>query len=703
MINVSNNCKMDCDSDNVVYKEYIVINSTTVEIKGKMSNTAYKDTTFFGTFNLKSLQFITENDIDYKKNEFTYWKQVNGEAFKIGTYVVTDVSDSDTNEQVTVTAMDYGLKFANPYVTDLNYSSGTVTLLDVLQECCSKCGVELENTDITNGDFIVDGNQFVSSAQFGDVISAIALISGCFATINESDKVELIFAKATEDTEAIYLITEDSNNIVTEINDNLGIQQLEIIKDYTDLDDKRDTQPITSVALGFSNVDGEDVVRKDQDLINQYGEHWLIINDNPFAYSTAKQELLIDAIFEKVKGFGYSSFASKYSFKPYMQLGDLIQFKNKSGDLVKSIILKITTDYDDITLEAPSITDSSVNYVQPTDALTIAKKALVQVDNATGQIVLKATVDGKIVQATLNGDASDGSKFEVKADNIKLEGIVTANEKFKILNDGSMEAHDCTINGGLLYLSDEGDSEFPAIQIAKNDNSNVNTRITSAGIDSVSPNNGEASLGVGTSTAHLICGTNNGYLETWSSLNVESQNYLQYVLRGNLRVNVDNTESRLFSPNASAGIVVRNDETIITGYSTSSWIILTSVGVTASNDLSDKRLKKNIVDSTIDALDIIKQINFKEFDFKDKDKHIKNGFIAQQLEKLNGDLVNKTKLPKNLKNSNIEDDEVYTVDTLNILALATKAIQELNKKVEQQQDEINKLKEMVNSGYKENK
>ena len=59
---------------------------------------------------------------------------------------------------------------------------------------------------------------------------------------------------------------------------------------------------LTCVSLGFSDVDGEEVILKDDDLIALYGENWLRIDDNYFAYSTAKMELLIQAIFDKVKG-----------------------------------------------------------------------------------------------------------------------------------------------------------------------------------------------------------------------------------------------------------------------------------------------------------------------------------------------------------------------------------------------------------------
>ena len=169
--NVSSTFKANCKKDSVKYREYIVIDNKEVDIKGALSDTAYKDATFFGKFNLKMLKFETENDIDYKKKEFTYYKEVDGVALKIGTFIVTDVSESDTFESVNVTAYDYGLKFANPYTTALNYSDGNVTLFQVIQEICTNCEVELENTSLPNGTFIVDSNQFVNGEQYGDVVA----------------------------------------------------------------------------------------------------------------------------------------------------------------------------------------------------------------------------------------------------------------------------------------------------------------------------------------------------------------------------------------------------------------------------------------------------------------------------------------------------------------------------------------------------
>lgn len=400
--NVSNTFKANCKKDSIKYREYIVIDNKEVDIKGNLSDTAYKDTTFFGKFNLKMLKFETENDIDYKKKEFTYYKEVDGEALKIGTFIVTDVSDSDTFESVNVTAYDYGLKFANPYKSTLNYKSNKITMFQVVQEICANCDIELENTSLPNGSFIVDSNQFVNGEKYGDVICIIALENGMFATINSNNKLEFIFTNETD----------------------------EIIEDYVELDDKRDTQPITSVLVAPSkDLETAGAVMKDQTLINQYGEHWLKIYDSYFANSTTKCQQLISAIFNQVKGFGYSSFKSEYSFLPYLTLGDKIKFKNKEGKLVDSIILRYETNYDEMILEAPSIINASVEYELPETPEETSKKALAKVDQANGEIELiaKATEEltTKTAQLRLDVDTIEGQISDIADITTTVEGVGT--------------------------------------------------------------------------------------------------------------------------------------------------------------------------------------------------------------------------------------------------------------------------------------
>jgi len=348
-----------CKQDKISYREYIVIDDVPIDVKAQTYFTAYKDTTFFGTFNLNYIKFKTQNNIDYKNKDFTYFKEVNGVSQQIGHYYVTEVIDNDTEEEIEITAFDNGIKFNNKYVTSLNYHGGNVTLFDVLEECCIKCSILLENESITNGSFGVDSNQFDENATYGDVICAIAQMAGCFAFINYKGKLELRFTNTTN----------------------------EVIEDYVELEDKRDTQPITSVLIGLDpDIEGEYAVREDSSLVEQYGRNWLKIYGNPFSYTPQKREQLIDAIFNQVKGFGYSAFTSKDCFAPYFELGDLIQFKNKNGDNISSIILRIETEYDEVTVSAPSITNAEIDYIMPTSDNEMARNTKLQVDKQKQEI-----------------------------------------------------------------------------------------------------------------------------------------------------------------------------------------------------------------------------------------------------------------------------------------------------------------------------
>ncbi len=571
MIAVSNATKEACNSPSLTYKEFIIIDNQTIEIRGKLTATAFNDKNFIGTFNLKCLTFETENDVDYKEKEFEYYKQVNNEAFKIGTFITTEVEDSDTNEIVKVTAMDYGLKFATPYETSLDYDSGEITMQDVLDEILTNVNIQLssESQTLRNGNFIVDSNQFVNSEVYGDVISAIAGINGMFAIITNDDKLKLLTTSSTvttktrkveneiyandsdyqtsglyegyynldntkdtivrfkyknlekeltidginyerilEDDEIYarigiydeyfrflkhynfgintenyykfvngnYTIKKDTFEIVmpngvvinTELNptasqavgiyiqivDNVSYnfksnddiqryidvyfdgdesiatpeympggeaekkvfnygteqyQEEEIIEDYVELDDKRDTHAITIVELGMSQVQGVQVQARWEEGIELYGEHYLIINDNPFAYTMEKRQELVENILDQVKGLGYSSFESRFAFKPYIQRGDKIKFRNKAGQLIDSIVLKIDTDYENITLSAPSIADSTVDYVVA-DTEEKIRRAEVIANQASGQVTIISnqvreigqTVDSNYQQMTEN-------------------------------------------------------------------------------------------------------------------------------------------------------------------------------------------------------------------------------------------------------------------------------------------------------------
>ena len=347
--------------DTITERDYIVFSGETTKhyLWFQLYDDCYKDGNFIGTFILKRIEFTyNDSDLEFKNKEFNAYKEYKldnetWEAINYGTFVVTNVDPSDTKEEITVTAYDYALKFANTYKTDLDYASGTITLFQVLQEVCQKVGVELENTSVENGNFIVDSNQFGEESLYGNVVTAIAQISCNFAKITSENKLKLML--------------KSESNITIDVSD------------YEEFEDKRDTLPYTAVTLGVSDIEGENVSLIDPDVEPDEAKY-LIINDNPFAYTEEKRTQLIQAIFNKINGFGYSSFVLSNCLYPQLECGDLIKIKNKDGQLVNSIVLRPTFDEVVINFEAPSTITSTVSYVQPLSAIETAKRAERKVD-----------------------------------------------------------------------------------------------------------------------------------------------------------------------------------------------------------------------------------------------------------------------------------------------------------------------------------
>ena len=94
---------------------------------------------------------------------------------------------------------------------------------------------------------------------------------------------------------------------------------------------------------------------------------------------------------------------------------------------------------------------------------------------------------------------------------------------------------------------------------------------------------------------------------------------------------------------------------------------------------SDKRLKENIVDSNIVALDKIKQLKMKSFDFIRTGKHEEVGLIAQEVE---------TILPSVISKNPEKEDDYLHIDYVAIVPYLIKSIQELNQKIEEMEKTV---------------
>lgn len=88
---------------------------------------------------------------------------------------------------------------------------------------------------------------------------------------------------------------------------------------------------------------------------------------------------------------------------------------------------------------------------------------------------------------------------------------------------------------------------------------------------------------------------------------------------------------------------------------------------------SDRRLKENILSTSVQALDKINNLNMVEFDFIKDKKHEEIGLIAQEVERI---------IPQAISRNPDNPDDYLHIDYTAFVPYLIKAIQELNKKVE---------------------
>ena len=89
---------------------------------------------------------------------------------------------------------------------------------------------------------------------------------------------------------------------------------------------------------------------------------------------------------------------------------------------------------------------------------------------------------------------------------------------------------------------------------------------------------------------------------------------------------------------------------------------------------SDVRLKENIADSTVNALDIINAIELKEFNWKKDGSHTSVGIIAQQLKEVVPELVSVS-----------QPDNMLSINICKFIPFIVKAIQEVDQKYKEKE------------------
>lgn len=332
--NISNDAKTALKSRVVTTTARITLTSNNQVIDGNnlvnvtITDQCYQDGVIVGTAMAKEVEIeLINNNYDLADKEFSLEVGVllpnnSYEYIPYGNFIVKDYQKIISSNHYRLIAYDYMDKFNATFVDDnptledgVTYTT-PMTLQSFYQYVANQYNVTIETqSNLPNANFSITTKPYLEGLSGRNVLSRIAEMMGCFAKINRNNKLEMKLKTTTSE--------KFSRN---EMNNSL----------------ERDNRfgPINVISLRLSQVEGENVTKRDEASISQYGETTLQIQDNPFCYTEALRLAAINAIYNKVDGFSYypTTFNGKLI---YLDVGDEVEVQDMETDTYyKTIILK---------------------------------------------------------------------------------------------------------------------------------------------------------------------------------------------------------------------------------------------------------------------------------------------------------------------------------------------------------------------------
>lgn len=384
------------------------------------------------------------------------------EYLDYGNYLIIDDPEYklDTKSYV-ITAYDKMVESMINYddkPLNINYP---ITIKNYLIEICKhfKWNYNLEN--IVNGDKIIAKELFLGqNLSYRDILDNISQV---IAANLMFDNDTLIAKYIDEYTENDFELTEED----------LRDTNVSISEKYG---------PVNALLITTNkNVVLNNLV--DETSISQNGKTEFQIDDNYIL--NYNSEDFIQGIFNAVKN-------TEYYLYDLDNIGSLIfdpldNFKvNYEGKKYNTFMLndniKLTTGLiENLFADKPNIDVSE--YIANNKMEKDINNALISIDKANSQIVLKTTSDGKIAQIRLDGASDEGTIIEINADqlgltandilnilsnntiNLTSKNIIIDSTNFKVDKDGILTCNNANITGGNINIISES-SNTPKIQIS---------------------------------------------------------------------------------------------------------------------------------------------------------------------------------------------------------------------------------------------
>lgn len=624
---------------------------------------------------LDPVDYLSEEDILYlKMNNLgelfrTYMKSFDlktSHEFNIGDKLTLEIGTTVGNS---VEYLDYGTY----YVYEKTYDKTTSTYRYVV---CDK--VLFTMIPFNWNEICVSGGQVLENITCIDLINAITGYCGLNWLTGSLVNGSLNIYKDTLDgysftcrdildmctqINGVSIVVEEDALVYRSIN-NQPVDTLDtnILKDsILNLEDKYG--PVNS--LIFSRADGQDNIGvKDDTSIEQNGETQYLIKNNLIAEQDNRNTLL-DNLFNVIKdleftvididtiGIGYIEYLDMFTINTgdntynCLCLQDRLELDNGMNETFKSPVPKEKIEK----YEANTISDSD---------------ASIMLHKLNGTMVLKTDSNNKLAQVRLDSSGDEGSLVAISADTIDF-----TSHSFNLDTDNITITSDhvvITKNGIQLYGS--WATSWFSIQ-DRNNGYKFQANAKHLNFENQSHN---CSLMINESN-----NVSTEYPSGWYDYDIDIYNskgdhtYIQassittpYIRLASGRHALPSQNIKYLDATGNQYVVIDIDD--YGQYGISIWA-------------SDKRLKHDIEDTKVKALDIINKIPHKEFKYNNNEELIKIGYVADDLQEIDNQLV-----------FEVGEDKIKQPNEKYIIPLLTKAIQEQQEQIDQLRKELEEVK-----------
>ena len=404
------------------------------------------------------------------------------------------------------------------------------TLKQFRESLLDYLGIEYEDETLPNDGMIVEKTTDVTQISGREVLQKCVELNGAFGHINRYGKFEHVILEpgyGLYPSEDLYpsngLYPVDENN-TTYINENLI--------DETVANSLR-RRPVEFEEYTVQEID-KLIIRTEEDDIGSIvgtGSNTYIIQDNFLVYGKSASELeqITRNAYGNMAKRPYRPYKAEIVGLPYIEVGDTLLFTgdnpitgyvlqrtlfgiqalkdeiitqgkekreqnfNINTEIIrqKGRIARIKKDVEGVRIEVEDLAAETASKFEQTATQISAEVSRAigkeqelsgRIDVMAGQVVLKVDANGNVAAVELDADPSEGTSVKIKADNIQLEGLVTANGYFKILPDGSMEATNGKFSGSVYSYGNEGSMEITGARlVARNLNNEVIAWINPSG------------------------------------------------------------------------------------------------------------------------------------------------------------------------------------------------------------------------------